>query len=91
MMAHFYEFFYNLDTLVELAQGDIHDTHYDDVLVSGLQIYTTSYPSLIDSKTDGIDGLYALIDIIKQVLQTSVALFQHEVLAKREKLEKMKL
>jgi hypothetical protein len=55
---------------------DISNNPYDDVLVSGLQIYVTSYPPLIPADPDGIDGIYALIESMKQLTFTSLVLYQ---------------
>ena len=77
-IAHFFEFFYNIDTLVELSQGDIQDNLFDDVLVSGLQIYVTSYPSLIEANPDGMSSFNTLIDTMKQLTYTSLTLIQHQ-------------
>lgn len=48
MLAHYYDFFFNLDGLLDLASGDLEDAHYDDVLLAALQLYYTSFPTLID-------------------------------------------
>ena len=59
------------------------------MVVSGLQIYATSYPPLIAADPDGIDSFYALIESMKQLSFTSLALYQPVQVQIREKLDKM--
>ena len=43
-LTHYYDFFYNLDTLLQLVQtGEDLIQNPDDLLLSGLQIYTSSF------------------------------------------------
>ena len=60
------------------------------MLVSGLQIYVTSYPPLISADPDGIDSFFALIESMKQLSFTSLALYQPVQVEIREKLDKIK-
>ncbi len=56
-LSHYYDFFYNLDTLLELVDGQLEGENQilniDDLLHLGLQIYLTSFPSTVDAVTEG--------------------------------------
>ena len=85
-MTHHYDFFFQLDGLIDIAQSDLHG-HFDDVLLAALQIYYTSFPITIDALTEGKPTVLGVIDAIRKALDSTTALSQQDIQTTKKECE----
>ena len=88
--THYYDFFYNLETILNLVQNEL-ELNYDDLLLSSLQIYCTSFPSLIDARVEAYSTFQLVLDTMKQVSFTTLSVSQQDLVDLRKKIDQLKV
>lgn len=67
-ITHHYDFIYQLEGLIDIAQGDVQG-HYDDVLMGCLQIYYTSFPSTFNARAEALPEVLAVLEEVGRALE----------------------